>query len=78
MRQLPETPTDQQPARSPFNGCNRKPHVGWLCRLVKTGKDAFDLAGAFRRHPPPVSFLVEELETFVAEADDNSNSVTCH
>jgi hypothetical protein len=25
----------------------------------------------FRRHPPPVSSFVEQLEAFVAEADDH-------
>ena len=74
MRQFPETLTAQKPDRLPRSECGWKPgqvHIGRLGRHIETRQDAFDLAGALRRNKPPIPFLVEAPEPFVAEPDDH-------
>ena len=51
-------------------------HVGRLARHIQPRQDPLDLADALRRNKPPIPFLVEAPEPFVAEPDDHPRIVT--
>ena len=46
-------------------------HMRGFGRFVQAGEDALDPGDRFRRHPPPVSILVQKPEPLVAKIPDH-------